>query len=87
MHQCFWMLLLYCSSVGKGSKVKVIIVITVYWYFSVTLKVLITQLQQTFVCLLLFFFSEKIRLDMSCESSAIIADDSHEMPSLIFSEK
>ena len=78
--------LLYCSSVGKGSKVKVIIVITVYWYFSVTLKVLITQLQQTFVCLLLFS-SEKIRLDMSCESSAIIADDSHEMPSFIFSEK
>ena len=29
-----------------------------------------------------FFFSEKIRLDISCES-----EDSHEMPSLTFSEK
>ena len=31
-----------------------------------------------------YFFSEKIKLDISCESSA---DDSHEMPSLICSEK
>ena len=32
------------------------------------------------------FFSEKIRLDVLCELSAF-ADNSHEMPSLIFSEK
>ena len=30
------------------------------------------------------YFSEKIKLDSSCESSA--ADDSHEMSSLIFQE-
>ena len=33
----------------------------------------------------IFSFSEKIRMDISCESSA--ADDSHEMSSLIFSGK
>ena len=32
------------------------------------------------------YFSEKIRLDISCESSAK-ADDSHEISSLTFSEK
>ena len=32
------------------------------------------------------YFSVKIRLNILCESSAR-ADDSHEMPSLIFSEK
>ena len=31
---------------------------------------------------LVLHFSEKIRLDISC-----LADDSHEMPSLIFCEK
>ena len=32
------------------------------------------------------FFLEKTRLDISCESSAL-ADDSHEMSRLAFSEK
>ena len=35
-----------------------------------------------FFVVVFFFFSEKIRLDISWESG-----DSHEMPSLIFSEK
>ena len=36
--------------------------------------------------ILFFYFSEKIRLDMSCEMFCL-ADDSHEMSGLIFSEK
>ena len=36
---------------------------------------------------ILIFVSEKISLDISCESSARQADGSHGMPSLIFSKK
>ena len=39
--------------------------------------------------ILTYFFSEKIRLRILCELSAkqTLADNSHEMPYLIFSEK
>ena len=43
----------------------------------------------SFVVVVLFcFFSEKLRLHGPCESSAFaLADDSHEISNLIFSEK
>ena len=51
-------------------------------YLLEPLKHVTTAADYILKFLLFSFFSEKIRLDMSCESSAL-ADDSHEMPSLI----
>ena len=48
-------------------------------------------LQTQFSSFLYFYLWKKIRLDVSCESSArgivCLAEDSHEISSLIFSEK
>ena len=49
-----------------------------------SLKAIITTAADSI--LIFFFFSEKVMLDISC-GIVCLADDSHEIPSLIFSEK